>query len=112
MFQLPGVSRGTVSKVMDALTQRDKTSSAKQNRGRKEKLIKRDRHLLKRIVMSKKSMTAAKLTAELNHRADFPVSIFTVRRSLHKQSIYGTAAIPKLLVIDVNKGCFLRGIEL
>ncbi|GFW54889.1 DDE_3 domain-containing protein [Trichonephila clavipes] len=42
-FQLLGVSRGSVSKVMIAYTQLDKTSSAKQNREQKERLIERDR---------------------------------------------------------------------
>ncbi len=35
-------------------TQRDKTSSAKQNSGQKEKPGERDRRVLKQIVMSKK----------------------------------------------------------
>ncbi|GFU05590.1 hypothetical protein TNCV_3291941 [Trichonephila clavipes] len=41
-FQLLCVSRGTVSKVVTAYTQRGKASSAKQNSGRKEKLSERD----------------------------------------------------------------------
>ncbi|GFV91979.1 hypothetical protein TNCV_1894151 [Trichonephila clavipes] len=57
--QFLGVSRGTVSKVM---TQPDKTSSAKQSSGQKEKLIERNRLVLKLIIMS----TAAEVTAEYN----------------------------------------------
>ncbi|GFX50035.1 hypothetical protein TNCV_2375241 [Trichonephila clavipes] len=45
-YQLLGVSRGAVSKVLSAYTQH---GSAKQNRGRKEKLIERDRRVLKRM---------------------------------------------------------------
>jgi transposase len=100
--QLLGVSRGTVSKVMTAYTQRGKTSSAKRNSGRKEKLSERDRRVLKRIVRSKKKTTAAKVTAELNQHLDSPVSTITVRRYLHKENIYGRTAIPKPLVTDAN----------
>ncbi|XP_042897250.1 uncharacterized protein [Parasteatoda tepidariorum] len=91
--QILGVSRGTVSKVMTAYTQRSKTSSAKQNSGRKEKLSERDRRVLKRIVMSKKKTTAAKMTAELNQHLDSPVSTITVSRYLHKENINGTILI-------------------
>nr|XP_021003059.2 uncharacterized protein LOC110282990 [Parasteatoda tepidariorum] len=87
--QLLGVSRGTVSKVMTAYTQSGKTSSVKQNSGRKEKLSERDRRILKRIVMSKKKTTAAKVTSELNQHLDSPVSTIKVRRYLHKENIYG-----------------------
>lgn len=52
--------------------------------------------------MSKKRATAAKVTAELNQHLDSPVSVITVRRHLHKQNIYGRAAIPKPLVTNVN----------
>jgi len=100
-----GVSRGTVSKVMTAYTQRGKTGSAKQNSRRKEKLSERDGRVLKRIVMSKKKTTAAKLTAELNQHLDSPVSTITVRRYLHKEDIYSRTAIPKPFVTDANVKC-------
>ncbi|GFW37018.1 hypothetical protein TNCV_5019161 [Trichonephila clavipes] len=59
-FQLLSVSGNTVSKIMTVCTQSDKTNSAKQNSGRKEKLSGRDRRVLKRIAMPKKRTTAAK----------------------------------------------------
>ncbi|GFT21461.1 transposable element Tc1 transposase [Trichonephila clavipes] len=79
-----------------------KTSSIKYNSGRNEKLSEKDRRVLKSIVISKNPTTAAKVTAELNQHLDSPVSMITVRRHLHKQNIYGRAAIPKQLVTDVN----------
>ncbi|GFX13057.1 hypothetical protein TNCV_2357131 [Trichonephila clavipes] len=39
---------------------------------------------------------------EADCNLDSPVSMITVRRHLHKQNIYDTAAIPKPLVTDVN----------
>jgi 23S rRNA-/tRNA-specific pseudouridylate synthase len=52
--------------------------------------------------MSKKKTTAAKVTAVLNQHLDSAVSIITVRRHLHKQNIYGRAAIPEPLVTEFN----------
>ncbi|GFV21861.1 hypothetical protein TNCV_4525481 [Trichonephila clavipes] len=63
----------------------------------KKKLIERDRRILKSIV-SKKRTTAAKETSELNQHRNFPVSMITVRRHLHKQHIQCRAA----LVTDSN----------
>ncbi|GFV29650.1 hypothetical protein TNCV_330161 [Trichonephila clavipes] len=82
MFQLLGVSRGMVSKVMTAYTQHSKTSSAKQNSG------------------CSRSRTFT--DDSLNQHLDSPVSMITVKRHLQKQNIYGRAAIPKTLAIDVN----------
>ncbi|GFW22872.1 hypothetical protein TNCV_2380871 [Trichonephila clavipes] len=84
-FQLLRVYRDTVSKVMAAYTQRGKTCSANKNSGQKEKLNERDRRVLKQIVMSKKQITATKVTTDLNQ---WLVSMITVRRHLHKQNIY------------------------
>ncbi|GFT16401.1 uncharacterized protein TNCV_280701 [Trichonephila clavipes] len=66
------------------------------------KLSEKDRRVLKRTVISKKRTTAGKVTAELNQLLDSPVSMVTVKRHLHKQNIYGRAAIPKPLVADFN----------
>lgn len=52
--------------------------------------------------MSEKKTTAEKVTAERNQYLDYPVSIITVRKYIHKQNIYGKAAILKPLVTDVN----------
>jgi len=51
---------------MTTHTYHGKTSSAKRNSGRKQKLIERGRHTLKRIVTINYRSTAAKVTAELN----------------------------------------------
>ncbi|GFX16035.1 hypothetical protein TNCV_4702941 [Trichonephila clavipes] len=75
--QLSGLSRGTLSKVMTAYTQRGKTSSAKQNRGRKEKLSKR--RVLKRIIMSKKRTTVVRVTAKLIKHLYSLVSIISLK---------------------------------
>ncbi|GFV86591.1 DDE_3 domain-containing protein [Trichonephila clavipes] len=42
------------------------------------------------------------MTAELNQHQDSPVRMIAVRRHLHKQNIYGRAAIPKPFVTDAN----------
>ncbi|GFX17449.1 uncharacterized protein TNCV_1494631 [Trichonephila clavipes] len=72
--QIVGVSKVTVPKAMPGYTQRDKTSSTKQNIERKEKLSERDRKVLNRV-LSKKKTTAAKMTTELNQHLDSPVSL-------------------------------------
>jgi transposase len=65
---LLGVSRGTVSKVMSAYTNRGKTTSAKRNRGRKSTLPERDRRTLRRIVSKNHTTTAAQVTG---HRTEY-----------------------------------------
>ncbi|GFX08798.1 transposable element Tcb1 transposase [Trichonephila clavipes] len=87
---------------MTAYTECSKTSSAKQNSGRKEKLSERDRRVVKWIVISKMLTTAAKMTAEFYQHLDSPGLIITIRRHLHKQNIYGRVAFPKPLVTDVK----------
>ncbi|GFW51549.1 hypothetical protein TNCV_4212271 [Trichonephila clavipes] len=52
--------------------------------------------------MNKKRRTAAKVTANLDQHLDFPGPLIAVRSHLHKQTIFGRAAIPKSLVKDVN----------
>jgi transposase len=47
---LLSVSRATVSKVMSAYTNHEKTTSAKRNSGRKSTLTEKESHILRRIV--------------------------------------------------------------
>ena len=51
---------------MTTHTYHGKTSSAKRNSGRKQKLSERDRRTLQRIMTINHRSTAAKVTAELN----------------------------------------------
>ncbi|GFX39946.1 hypothetical protein TNCV_2647091 [Trichonephila clavipes] len=53
------------------------------------------KEVLKRIVMSKKLTTTAKVTKELNQHLGSPVSMNTVRKHIQKQNIYGRAAFPR-----------------
>jgi transposase len=99
---LLNVSRVTVSKVISAYTNHGKRTSAKRNIGRKSKLTKRDRHILRRIVSRNHIPTAAHVIAELNIYLEDPVSTKTVRRELHKSNIYGRAAIAKPLITVSN----------
>lgn len=96
------VSRGTVSKIYSAYLKSGKTSSAKSQRGRKCVLSDRDRRALRKIVTKTKKTTAAKVTAEMNVVLKNPVSTKTIRRELHKQGIYGRAAIQKPFISDAN----------
>ncbi|GFT98794.1 transposable element Tcb1 transposase [Trichonephila clavipes] len=75
--QLLGASKVTVSEVVTACTQREKTSSTKQNSGRKQKLSEKDRRVLKRFEMSKKRAAAAKITSDLNQYLNFTVSVIS-----------------------------------
>jgi len=63
---LLGAFRAAVSKVMMSYTNHGRTSSAKRNSGRKQKLSERDHHILKRIVTTNHSSTAAEVRADLN----------------------------------------------
>ncbi|GFX54288.1 hypothetical protein TNCV_3823871 [Trichonephila clavipes] len=59
--------------------------------------------VLKRIFMSKKRTTAAKVTAEINQHLFLQCQCpMAVRRRLHKKNIYSREAISKPLVTDVN----------
>ncbi|GFV72651.1 transposable element Tcb1 transposase [Trichonephila clavipes] len=102
--QLLSVSKGMVSKI--STVRQDKLSRAKS--GRKEKLIERERWVLKRIAMPKKQATAAKATTELNQHQDSSLSTIAVRRHLCKQNAYGRAAISTPLVTGVNVKCRSR----
>ena len=73
-------ARSTVSKVIIAFENEGKTSSLKQNSGRKRKLSDRDRRIFKRNVRKDDKNTSPKITAELNDHSERPVSSKTVRR--------------------------------
>ena len=100
--ELFGVARSTVSKVMTAFEKEGKTSSLKQNSGRKRKLSDKDRRTLTRIVRKDHKNTAPKITAEINDHLENPVSSKTVRRELHKAGFHGRAAIRKPLLSQTN----------
>ncbi len=84
-----------VLKVITAFEKEGKTSSLKQNSGRKRKLSDRDRLTLKWIVRKDHKNTAPKITAKLNDHLENPVSSKTVGRELHKVGFHGRAAIRK-----------------
>lgn len=100
---LIGVGRSTVSSVMTAYIKQGKTSSAKQNSGRKSKLTDRDRRALKRIVARKHKTTASQITSEMNTHLQEAVSSKTIRRELHAANIHGRAAISKPLIAPCNE---------
>ena len=62
---LLGVSKAAVSRVMMSYTNHGRTSSAKRNSGRKQKLSERDHCLSKRIVTTNHRRTAAKVQQNL-----------------------------------------------
>jgi hypothetical protein len=61
---LLGVSRVTVSKVMSAYTNNEKTTSEKRNSGQKSILVERNRHTFRRIVLKNHITTAAQVTGQ------------------------------------------------
>ena len=69
---------------MTAFEKKGKTSSLKQNSGRKRKPCDRDRQTLTRIVKKNHKNTAPKITIELNDLFENQVSLKCVRRELHK----------------------------
>ena len=71
--ELFGVARSTVSEVKTAFEKEGKTSSLKQNSGKKRKLSIRDRRTLTRIVRKAHKNTAPKITAELNDHLEKPI---------------------------------------
>ena len=94
-------SRAAVSSVLTSYTNHGRTSSAKRNGGRKQKLSGRDLPTLKRIVTINYSSTAAKVTAELNIHLK-TISTKTVWWKYHKSNIRGRAAIAKPLITENN----------
>ena len=93
--ELFSVARSTVSKVMTAF-EKEKTSSLKQNSGRKQKLSDRGRQTLMQIVRKDHKNTVPKITAELNDHLENSVSSKIVRKALYKARFRGRAAIKKL----------------
>ena len=90
--ELFGVVRITVSKVMTTFEKDGKTSSLKQNSGRKRKLSDKNRRTLTRIVRKNHQNTALKITAKLNNHLEGVVSSKKERRELHKVGFHGRAA--------------------
>ncbi|GFW17510.1 hypothetical protein TNCV_2650681 [Trichonephila clavipes] len=86
------------------ITRQDKLDIAKHWTER-EAHSKRDRRVLKRVIMPKNRTTATIVIAELNQHLYSTKSMIKVRRRLHKQNIYGRA---KLLVTDANVKCRLK----
>ena len=80
---------------MTAFEKEGKSSSLKQNFGRKRKLSDRGRRTLTWIVRKDHKDTASKITAELNDHLEKIVSSKTVRRELHKVGFNGRAVIRK-----------------
>ena len=93
--QLFHVARSTVAEVMTAFEKEGKSSSSKQNSGRKWKLSDWDHQTLTWIVWKDHENTAPKISAELNDDLENPVSSKTVRRELLKAGFYGRVAIRK-----------------
>ena len=91
--ELFGVARSTVSKVMIVFEKEGKTSSLKQNSGRKRKLSDRDRRILTWIGRKDHKNTAPKITAELYDHLKKPVSSKSVKRELHKAGFHGRSSI-------------------
>ena len=91
--ELFGLVRSTATKVITALEKEWKTSSLKQNSGRKRKLFERDRWTLKWIVRKDHKNTVPKITAELNDHLEKAISSATVRSELHKAKSHGRTAI-------------------
>ena len=89
------VARSTVSKVMTTFEKKEKTSSLKQNSGRKRKLSDWDRRTLMLIVRKDHKNTAPKITTELNDHLEKPVCSKTVRREQHKSRFPGRVSIRK-----------------
>ena len=72
--ELSSVAKCIVLKVMTAFEKEGKTSSLKQNSGRKRKLSDRDSWTITRIVRKDHKNTALKITADLNDHLKDPVS--------------------------------------
>ena len=96
-----GVTRSNVSKVMTAIEKERKTSSLKQNSGRKRKQYNTDRRTLSRIVRKDHKNTAPKITAEYNDHLENPVSSKTVRWELHKAGFHGELQSGNLFEINL-----------
>ena len=86
---------------MTALEKGGKTSSLKQNSGRKRNLYDRDRRTLTQIIRKDHKNTAPKITAELNDHLGDPVSLKTVRKELHKARFRGRVVIKNLIKINL-----------
>ena len=93
--ELFGVARSIVLKVMTAFVKERKTSSLKQNSGRKWKLSDRDRQTLTWIVRKDHKNTAPKITGEFYDHLENPVFSIIVGRELHKARFHGRATIRK-----------------
>ena len=76
--ELFGVAKSTVSKVTTVFEEEGKSSSLKQNSGRKRKISDRNRRILSRIVRKDHQKIAPKIIEELIDHLENPVSSKTV----------------------------------
>ena len=103
-IELFGVVKSTVLKVMTVFEEEEKTSSLKQNSGRKRKLSDRDHRTLRWIVRKDYKNTALKIIAELNDHHKNPISTKTLKRELYKAGFHRRAAI-RINLFEISR-CF------
>ena len=96
--ELFGIAMNSISKEMTAFEKKGKTSSLKQNSGRKRKPSDRDCRTFTWIVWKDHKNTAPEITVELNDHLENPVSSKTVGRELHKAGCHWKAAILKTIL--------------
>ena len=91
LFSLAGT---IVLKIMTAFEKEGKTSTQKQNSGRKRKMSDRDRRTLRQIVWKGHKNTDPKITTKLNDHLKNPVSSkISIRRGLYKAGFHGRVVI-------------------
>ena len=101
--ELFGVAESTVSNVMTAFGKEGKTSSLKQNPGRKRKLSDWDRPTLRRTVQKDLKNKSPKITAELNDHLEnqFPQKV--LEGSCTKPDFTGGVQSKNYIKIDLFK---------
>ena len=93
--ELFGIAKSTVSIVMTAFVKEWKTSSLKQNSGRKRKLSDRNRQTHAGIIRKDHKCTDPNITEEFNDHHKNPGSSNIVRKDMPKATFLGRVAIRK-----------------
>ena len=86
--------KSTVSTIVRRLRAQN-SNSVIEKRGRKPKLNARSLRILRKYILHGRFLPLYAITAQINEYTDFNVSVYTVRRYVHKLEFESFVAVPK-----------------
>lgn len=99
MFKM---ARSTVQSIVNRFDREDRLAFRK-NTGRPRLLNEHDARTIVRKIKEKPKLSAPKVTADFNSTRSTPVSVDTIRRTLHREGYHGRVARRKPFISETNR---------